>query len=86
MLSDGTVRFFQFIGKDASELYGGVIAIFKKHYTQGDYDEDEIVNGEIECFMHTTVYTGVKLGFWQCVFTRPVKFKEDESFSGQVWM
>lgn len=77
-LPDGTIRYFQFIGKDLSELNGDVIAIFKTHFSDDCINEDEIANDEIECFMHTSVLAGIKLGLWERVFSLPIKIKESE--------
>lgn len=75
-LSNGYIRYFQFLGKDVSELNGDVIVIFKKHYTDEQYNMDEILQDEIEYFMHTSVSFGVKLGLWERVFTSPVSIPE----------
>lgn len=79
-LADGTIRFFQFIGKDLSELNGDVIAIFKTHYTEENISPDIIVSDVIECFMHTSVRAGVKLELWDRVFSLPTRIKGDIVF------
>ena len=71
-LEDGTIRYFQYIGKDKSDLNSDVICVFKKHYTESDGDSlsvGTIVNDDIECYMHTSVSAGVKLGLWSRIFT-----------------
>ncbi len=75
-LVNGDIRFFQFLGKDVSELNGDVIVIFKRHYTDGQCNMDEILQDEIECFMHTSVSAGVKSGLWEPVLTSPVSIPE----------
>lgn len=79
-LENGINRYFQFIGKDASDLNGDVIAIFKKQYAEESVSPEMIVNDETECFMHTSVRAGFKLGLWERAFSIPVKFKEEEIF------
>ena len=75
-LSDGRIRFFQFIGKDVSELNGDVIAIFKRHYLGEPYEEEVIVRDEVECFMHTSVGAGIKMGLWRIAFTSSIHIQE----------
>ena len=48
-LSNGYIRYFQFLGKDVSELNGDVIVIFKKHYTDEQYNMDEMVKLLKQC-------------------------------------
>lgn len=75
-LNDGGIRYFQYMGKDISELNGDVIAIFKKHYTEEISNKDEIIQDEIECFMHTSILAGIRLQLWECVFKAPVIISE----------
>lgn len=77
-LNDESIRFFQFIGKDQSELNGDVIAIFKKHYTNESITPEMVVDDSFDCFMHTSVLAGVKLGLWERVFSSPVRIIEKD--------
>lgn len=72
-LANGVIRYFQFVGKDKSELNSDVIAIFKKHYSEEPTSPEMVLNDTIECFMHTSVLAGVKLGLWERVFSLPLK-------------
>ena len=64
--NDGKKRFFQYVSKDTSELYSDVIRIFSKYYT---YDErptpQDIISGEIECYVHTFLRWGNKMNLWE---------------------
>lgn len=65
-LKNSSYRFFQFIGKDASELGGDVIRIFKQSNDKLEgVSIDSIVHDETECYMHTSVVAGIKLGLWE---------------------
>ena len=83
LLENNEVRFFQFIGKDISEMSSDVIRIFKRHYKKEDaLNPEAIVNDEIECYMHTSVRAGLKLGLWEKVAivmgigTKDIYFRE----------
>ena len=68
LLKNKEVRYFQFIGKDISELNSDVIRIFKRHYQNEEtLNPETIVNDEIECYMHTSIRAGLKLGLWEKV-------------------
>ena len=77
-LGNGIIRFFQFIGKDISELNGDVIAIFREHYYKEPTRPEMVLDDKIECFMHTSVLAGIKLGLWERVFSLPVTVSEKE--------
>lgn len=82
-LEDGTIRYFQYIGEDKSNLNADVICVFKKHYTESDEDGlsvDTIVNDDIEFYTHTSVSAGVKLGLWSRVFTNSPVIHENNIF------
>ncbi|MBP5506204.1 MAG: hypothetical protein J6X89_08945 [Bacteroidales bacterium] len=65
-LEDGTVRFFQFVGQDSSDLNGDVIRIFARHYDGAtSVAATDIVNDAVECYMHTIVSVGLELGLWE---------------------
>lgn len=65
-LDDGIIRFFQFIGKDSTNLYGDVIRIFSSHYKiEENPDPNTIIADIIECYMHTMVSIGVKMKLWE---------------------
>lgn len=80
LLKDGIIRYFQFIGRDRSELNGDVIVIFKKQYDNESNDPETITSDEIECFMHTSLLAGIKLGLWEKVHSLQVRIRECEVF------
>lgn len=79
-LEDGTIRYFQYVGKDKSELNGDVIAIFKRTYPDTPVDPEIIIDDEIECFMHTSVLAGIKLGVWEQYSSLPPQIAEKDIF------
>ena len=82
-LEDGTIRYFQYIGEDKTDLNADVICVFKKHYTESDEDGlsvDTIVNDNIEFYTHTSVSAGVKLGLWSRAFTNSPVIHENNIF------
>lgn len=77
-LANGIIRYFQFIGKDNSELNGDVIAIFRKHHSKEPTSPEMVLDDKFECFMHTSVLAGIKLGLWERVISLPVTVLEKE--------
>lgn len=69
-LENGEIRYFQYIGKDSSELDGDVICIFKTHYAEeAGNQENKILDDEIESYIHTSVSLGVKWELWEYAFS-----------------
>ena len=61
----GAKRYFQFVTKDTSEFDSDVIRIFKKVYPiDSSPSTAEIVDDDVECYMHTMVSWGLYLGLW----------------------
>lgn len=72
-LEDSRLRLFQFIGKDSTDLGGDVIRIFKTSYQSLDsVCLDSIVHDDVECYMHTSVIAGIKLGIWEKYAQSPI--------------
>ena len=66
VLPNENKRYFQFIGKDSTQLYGHVIRIFQKEYGKSETPTvEEIIAGNVEIYAHTFVNGGVTLGFWK---------------------
>ena len=64
-LNSGEIRYFQFVDKDKTDLNGDVIRIFSRHYCVGGMESiEEILEDTVECYMHTSISMGIKLGFW----------------------
>lgn len=62
----GTKKYFQYIAKDISDLHSDVIRIFKKEYDLNDSpSSQDIVNGEIDTYMHTYIQLGIKAKLWR---------------------
>jgi hypothetical protein len=64
-LDDGRKRYFQFVCRDLEQLNSDVIRVFKKVYLSDESPlSDMIISDEVDQYVHTSVYAGVKLGFW----------------------
>jgi len=63
--SSGLKHYFQFIAKDTTANGSDVIRIFKTTYPQDtNPTTKEIVEDDVECYMHTMVSWGLYLGLW----------------------
>lgn len=61
-------RFFQYIGKDSSQLYSDIIYFFEREYAINENPSvAEILNDSHEYVLHTTISLGKKLCRWQYV-------------------
>ena len=61
----GDKRFFQFVSKDASQFNSDVIRIFKRAYSREENPvTNDIINDELDSYMHTMVSWGLYLGMW----------------------
>ncbi len=57
--------YFQYIAKDMSQLNSSVIRVFKRHYPMDyEYDEQEVLNDEVNFYAHTVLRAGLTNGTW----------------------
>ena len=57
--------YFQYIAKDMSQLNSSVIRVFKRHYPMDyEYDEQEVLNDEVNFYAHTILRIGIDNGTW----------------------
>lgn len=57
--------YFQYITKDMSQLNSSVIRVFKRHYPMDyEYDEQEVLNDEVNFYAHTVLRAGLTNGTW----------------------
>ncbi len=68
-LENDTKGYLQYIGEDASQLYGKVVRVFKKRYSMSESpDLDDVIRGEVEFYSHVLdMNFGVKDGMWSRV-------------------
>lgn len=67
-VSESEKKYIQLIAYDMSQLNSDVIRAFSKRYKLEDNPSlDEIVNGEVDFYTHTTTRAGVKLSLWEKV-------------------
>jgi hypothetical protein len=65
---DGTVKYFQYVADDTTQLNSSVIRAFKHRYRADEVvDIKKIVKGEVEFFAHVFLRVGLKLGYWDKV-------------------
>jgi hypothetical protein len=58
-------RYFQFIGIDQNQMDSEVIRVFKKIYESTQSPTiDEIIEDDVETFLHTYTFLGLKDGSW----------------------
>ncbi len=59
-------KYFQLVAYDLTQLNSDVIRVFKTVYPlDSSLSLEEIVNGEVEFYVHCVTKWGVKLGFWE---------------------
>ena len=61
-------KYFQLIAFDLTQLNSDVIRTFKKIYSIDENpDISEIINGEVEFYVHCITKSGVKMNLWEKV-------------------
>ena len=82
--------YFQYIAKDMSQLNSSVIRVFKRHYPMDyEYDEQEVLNDEVNFYAHTILRIGIDNGTWYKVGkskeigdTSKIMFRLSSDFGG----
>lgn len=66
--------YFQYVGKDSTQLHSHVILVFKNRY---DFDQsvllEEIIRDDIDFYAHTILQAGIDTGEWERVGSLKVK-------------
>ena len=63
-----SLKYFQYLMDDETQLGGNVIRVFSKLYRAGEsIDTNDIIKGEVECYSHTFIRLGVKEDAWRKV-------------------
>ena len=61
-----TKKYFQWVANDSKQLGSNVIRVFKKRYSTTDkIDLAEVIEEEVEFYVHCFLKAGLKLGCWQ---------------------
>lgn len=67
-LDSSTVRYFQYVAKDATQLDSHVVRVFQRTYdVNAPIDCCSIVAGDIDFYAHVYLGTGVNEGLWRKV-------------------
>lgn len=67
-LADGSMRCFQYIARDMTQLNSNVIRVFHEVYQPDEpVDVQRVTSGRIDFHVHVFLNVGVKLGFWHWV-------------------
>ena len=65
-MDESTVRFFQYVADDRSQLDSNVVRAFQEtHDAQESPDLQRIASGEVHFHAHVFLATGVEQGFWR---------------------
>jgi hypothetical protein len=76
-------RYFQFIGRDETQLNSDVIRVFAERYPlRMNPDLRDVVSGEIDFHVHVVVARGVKERLWKKVGHLPVSNAAGALFRG----
>lgn len=63
-LGEKTLKYFQYISDDITQLSSNVIRAFKKVYLKEETDLTKIVEGEIDFYAHIVIKSGLKSKLW----------------------
>jgi hypothetical protein len=67
-LDPSSVRFFQYIVDDATQLNSDVVRVFRKTYSADEpLDAPRVAAGEVDFYAHIFLRNGLKRGFWRKV-------------------
>jgi len=67
-LDQSSVRFFQYIADDATQLSSQVVRVFRETYSAGEpLDAHRVTAGEVHFYAHVFLRNGLKQGFWRKV-------------------
>ena len=75
--SENRYRFFQYIGKDRSNMNSDVICIFEKEYDDSSVEPQCIVDDQKYSFVHTFVNWGLRMNKWS--FHANIKVMVDDN-------
>ena len=71
-LDGSTVRYFQYVAKDSSQLDSHVVRVFRESYAvDAPVDTSAILAGEIDFHAHVYLQLGMKQDLWQKVDHAP---------------
>ena len=67
-LENNLKAYFQYIMRDSTQLNSDVIRVFKKKYPKDKVlTLEDVVDDDVEFYVHTSVLPGAKQGFWHKV-------------------
>lgn len=67
-IDDNNKKYFQYIVYDLAQLNSDVVRAFKKEYPiNANPDLLEVVNGEVEFYVHCVTKLGLKMNLWEKV-------------------
>lgn len=80
-LDDVSKKYFQYVTNDLSQLNSDVIRVFEKIYPiDVEFNVDDVINGKVEFYAHTSVNAGVKRRMWQRIGRAPYPREIDVLF------
>jgi Immunity protein 26 len=78
-LGPGLKGYFQYLGKDSSQIGGAVIRAFKNHYNENESpDVVQIVESPVDFHTHTVLQWGIKDKLWKKIGREKVKGNANE--------
>ena len=64
-ISDHEKKYMQYIVSDLTQLNSDVVRVFSKIYNiQDNPSLEEIINGEVQFYLHCVTKLGIKMGCW----------------------
>ncbi|MDP3661549.1 MAG: hypothetical protein Q8R17_01745 [bacterium] len=67
-MEDSSIKYFQYLGNDLTQLNSQVIRVFKTPYT-GKVNLNQVAKGDVAFYAHTFIKIGLKLRYWKKVGT-----------------
>ena len=69
----GIKAYFQYLMKDYTQMNTNVIKVFKTHYREDENPTiEDILNDEVDFYIHTSILAGVKQGLWKKIGNRNI--------------
>ena len=87
-------QYFQFVATDGHALDSDIICVYSHRYsTEENISLEKILEDDVELYSHTSVYVGIRDGFWTLYASAPVSsdYKRqvfwlwDGALSWRVW-
>ena len=82
-MDPATLRFFQYVADDRTQLHSAVVRVFRETYdAEAAVDLARVAGGGVQFHAHVLLQIGIKQGFWRKVGHAPAPETVDVLFRG----